>query len=505
MPGVPDLLELEPDSTPLPLKDRKGKRRVDSDVSSSRFGASDSIPCFNDLEKRMLKEAYSSSSIWGWKGTPDVSKPSEASVKSEGSEFADEMQPVAPVASAPAAPAEQRDPPMLQVSKAKTTSGPMTRRGSNLQHLTRDSQNQILTISGHHAESAVVCEIFVENIGVSLWLNRSNSISFLIILLNLCHLVLAVVLYAQGDQRSGEQWTAMSLLLFSAVAVLLLQMVKRSLYSEDLNRAVQRLDDFVKDCGHGLNWSSVAQKYWCRFGSLWATVLFAFVIQQVLEVWAANGFWDWSVGARVRVLKTVTSFVLFAVSSAVVMHGAYFQFNLLLGFGKTLDCWCCDMIESQDFIHGIESWNSMQALLKCVGREITPCFTALNLLGYVGFFASLAGSFSLLLDEDMEAWKIALYESAFLPLLYLFFLSASLFAKGASLGEKCRQVPAFVNQLHGNGADTDRQYLVRYISDSAAGFIIHGATLSQSVFLRQMHFLTAIVSGVTGILVRRYL
>ena len=71
--------------------------------------------------------------------------------------------------------------------------------------------------------------------------------------------------------------------------------------------------------------------------------------------------------------------------------------------------------------------------------------------------------------------------------------------------EKCRQVPAFVNQLHGNGADTDRQYLVRYISDSAAGFIIHGATLSQSVFLRQMHFLTAIVSGVTGILVRRYL
>ena len=307
-----------------------------------------------------------------------------------------------------------------------------------------------------------------------------------------------------SGRSAPEQWTAMSLLLFSAVAVRLLQLVKRSLCSEDLNRAVQQLDDFVEDCGHGLDWSSVAQKYWCRFVSLWATVLFAFVIQQVLEVWAADGFWDWSVGARVRVLKTVASFVLFAVSSAVVMHGAYFQFNLLLGLGKTLDCWCADMFESQDFIGGIKSWNSMRALLTCIGREITPCFTALNLLGYVGFFASLAGSFSLLLDDDMEAWKVALYELSLLPLVYLFFLSASLFAKGASLSERYRQVPAFVNQLHGNGADTDRQYLVRYISDSAAGFIIHGATLSQGVFLRQMRFLTAIVSGVTGILVRRY-
>ena len=389
MPGVPGLLELEPDSTPLPLQNRQGKKKVtlsvDSNVSSSGMGASDGIPCFNDLEKRMLKEVtYSSHSIRGLKGTPF----GEASGKSEGSEFADadEMQPVAPSASAPAAPATERDPPMLQVSKAKTDFSPMKRRGSTLQHLTRHSQNQILATSGHHAESPVVCEIFVENIGVSLWLNCSNSISLLIILLNLCHLVLAVVLYAQGHQRSGEQWTAMSLLLFSAVAVLLLQLVKRSLYSEDLNRAVQQLDDFVKDCGHGLNWSSVAQKYWCRFVCLWATLLVAFVIEQALEVWAADGFWDWSVGARVRVLKAVTSFVLFAVSSAVVMNGAYFQFNLLLGLGKTLDCWCSDLIESQDFTSGIESWNSIQALLKCVGREINALLHRIDSPWIRGFF-----------------------------------------------------------------------------------------------------------------------
>ena len=100
---------------------------------------------------------------------------------------------------------------------------------------------------------------------------------------------------------------------------------------------------------------------------------------------------------------------------------------------------------------------------------------------------------------------VALHETALLPFVYLFYLSARLFAKGAFLSEKCRQIPAFVNQLSGEGADADRQYLVHFISDSAAGFIVHGVTLSQSVFLKQMHFLTAVVSGFAGVLMRRYL
>lgn len=207
------------------------------------------------------------------------------------------------------------------------------------------------------------------------------------------------------------------------------------------------------------------------------------------------------------ILQAIASCSLFAISSAVVMNGAYVQFNLLLDLGKTLDCWCADIVENQDFISGIQSWNSLQALLKCVGREITPCFISLNLLGYVGFFVAITGSFTLLLDDGLEVWMVLLYESSLLPLLYLFYLAARLFAQGASLSERCRQIPAFVNQLSmlSDGADTDRQYLVRYISDSAAGFIVHGVTLSQSALLRQTHFLSAVCSGISGVLLRRYL
>ena len=61
-----------------------------------------------------------------------------------------------------------------------------------------------------------------------------------------CHdeslLLGAVTLYIFGLQLAGEQWTALSLLLFSIVAILLLQLVKRSLRSADLNMALLKLD-----------------------------------------------------------------------------------------------------------------------------------------------------------------------------------------------------------------------------------------------------------------------
>lgn len=346
----------------------------------------------------------------------------------------------------------------------------------------------------------------MDNIGVSLWLSWSKFTTFSIVMMSLCYLVPTVTLYILDLQPAGEQWKALSLILFSIVAILLLQLVKRSLRSADLNMALQKLDEFVQDCGHGLDWASVAKKHLCHFAFLWAFVLLEFIVQQVLlEITPDEG--HFTHGSWLCILQAIASCSLFAISSAVVMNGAYVQFNLLLDLGKTLDCWCADIVENQDFISGIQSWNSLQALLKCVGREITPCFISLNLLGYVGFFVAITGSFTLLLDDGLEVWMVLLYESSLLPLLYLFYLAARLFAQGASLSERCRQIPAFVNQLSmlSDGADTDRQYLVRYISDSAAGFIVHGVTLSQSALLRQMHFLSAVCSGISGVLLRRYL
>eukprot|EP00438_Fugacium_kawagutii_P029728 Skav214783 [mRNA] locus=scaffold1820:27552:29378:- [translate_table: standard] len=474
-------------------------------ISGSAGVGSSNIPELCDLEKEMLRQASSSSHLQ----PASFGRPAFGSKASRVQDEAAASAPPAQLESVVTLP--QSEPPNLQVSKAHTGSGPlMTRRGSRLHSLTRESQAHILSLSSARES---VCNIFVEQIGVSLWLKWSNLTSFAIVLMCLCYLVLSVICI-WGSQASSQQWTALSLLVFSTVAVLLLQLVKRSLRSPDLNMAVQKLDLFVQNCGKGLDWDSIAARYWYRFLALWLVVVVAFMVQQVLEAWMthasahadglAHSYGLELSGNHLLNLKAIVGVILFAVSSAVVMDGAYFQFNLLLGLGKTLDCWCADILQSPDFNSGRESWNALQALLRCVGREITPCFTALNLLGYVGFIAALAGCFTLLLD-DVEGAVLFLSEFALLPLVYLFYLSARLFAKGASLSEKCHQIPAFVNQLPGEGADADRQYLVQYISASAAGFIVHGVSLSQSQFLKQMHFLTAVFSGFAGILLRRYL
>ncbi|CAK9115345.1 unnamed protein product [Durusdinium trenchii] len=339
------------------------------------------------------------------------------------------------------------DPPPVEPQKlpekAQTAASGMTlaRRGSTVHCLAREQEHRIL---GAAAESEI-CEIFTDNIGVHLWLNFSQTLCAIIVLLNVSQLVLVFVMFHFGWHHSGELWTTLATLIFSTVAVFLLKLVKKLLHSRDLNMAMQNLDTFVQDCGHGLDWGTEARRQHCRFVALWTVMMCAFIAQQVLETWTALGSDVRAV--YMHVAREAVTIVLFAVSSWVAMNGAYFQFNLLLGLGKTLDCWCGDMLETQNFIGGISSWNSLQAMLKCVGREVTWCFTVLISLGYIGLFISLAASLSLFLEPDLDIGSVLLSESALLPLMYLFFLSARLVAQGALLSEKCRQIPAFVNQL----------------------------------------------------------
>lgn len=80
----------------------------------------------------------------------------------------------------------------------------------------------------------------------------------------------------------------------------------------------------------------------------------------------------------------------------------------------------------------------MQALIKCVGRELGPCFLALQICGFLGLISALAGTVSWLVwfDDGMAIVHVL----ATLPELMLFCVSAWLFAQGGALSNKCREV-----------------------------------------------------------------
>ena len=127
--------------------------------------------------------------------------------------------------------------------------------------------------------------------------------------------------------------------------------------------------------------------------------------------------------------------ICFAVSSAVFMVITYVQSHLLLGLDKVLDCWCGELVDCPDFIEGASSWNAMQALLKCVGRELAGSFVALQAVGAVGFAFFLGGSVSFAFRTDVEPVALLAEILASVPLPVLFILNMRVCAHGAALTE----------------------------------------------------------------------
>ena len=132
----------------------------------------------------------------------------------------------------------------------------------------------------------------------------------------------------------------------------------------------------------------------------------------------------------------LTLLLCFAVSSASLMVITYVQSHLLLGLDKVLDCWCGQIVECPDFIECVSSWNAMQALLKCVGRELAGGFVALQAVGAVGFAFFLGGAVSFAFRTDFYLESLLAEILAAVPLLFLFILNMRVCAHGAALTEK---------------------------------------------------------------------
>ncbi|CAE7389723.1 unnamed protein product [Symbiodinium natans] len=94
-------------------------------------------------------------------------------------------------------------------------------------------------------------------------------------------------------------------------------------------------------------------------------------------------------------------------------------------------------------------------------------------------------SLTFIWRTDLKPLLLAIEGASALPLIGLFLVATRLCFHGAALTEKCRNIPALVNQIPGDAINPERQYLVRFITDSAAGFILKGVTLTPATFQRQ--------------------
>lgn len=302
-------------------------------------------------------------------------------------------------------------------------------------------------------------------------------------------------------------WDGMSVFangMFTCCAVLSCIFLRDALRSTDLELTIAKLYTFVDDGSHEWDkssrleqWRSLA--FWC----LWVAV---FLAGQVIREWQLEEVMDSKVAQESRAarytLRGITAFC-WSISSFLVVLEAYVQNHLLLGLDCSLDCWCAYLLDCPDFSLGVDSWNCLQALLKCISRKVAKSFLVMQISGGIACIYCLASTVMVAFLSGF-ALKVIVVEGAFLfPVLMLFFLEMRVFWHGTNISEKCRIIPAFVNQIPaGSRINMERSYLVQFITDSSAGFFVREVKLTREMLLKNFMIVGGILSGLVAIMSR---
>jgi len=308
----------------------------------------------------------------------------------------------------------------------------------------------------------------------------------------------------------GFGFIIMSSNLYTVAAISCVFFVRRALKSDDFTLALDKLHKFVVT--FEIEWGQVTGLEWRMYALAWVLMVAGFGAALGLEEWKSSqeawqvnltpGVYD--IAAITRVVCGVLSFIAFTMCSAAVVLADYVQSHLLLGLDKSLDCWCCSVLDG-DFSNAVDSWNCMQALLKAIGKEIASGFLAAQTIGAIGVIYVLASSVTFAFQSGFQLDIAAVESLSSLPLLLLFALNLRVCSHGAALTEKCRAIPAFVNQIPSPDADPidlDRTYLVRFIADSSAGFFVKDIKLTREMFMKNFIMVGGILSGFVGVLSR---
>ena len=302
-------------------------------------------------------------------------------------------------------------------------------------------------------------------------------------------------------------WDGMSVTangMFTCCAVLSCIFLRDALRSTDLELTMAKLYTFVDDGSHEWDRSSRLEQwrsfaFWC----LWVAV---FLAGQVIREWQLEEVMDSKVAQESRAarytLRGITAFC-WSISSFLVVLEAYVQNHLLLGLDCSLDCWCAYLLDCPDFSLGVDSWNCLQALLKCISRKVAKSFLVMQISGGIACIYCLASAVMVAFLSGF-ALKVILVEGAFLfPVLMLFFLEMRVFWHGTNISEKCRIIPAFVNQIPaGLRINMERSYLVQFITDSSAGFFVREVKLTREMLLKNFMVVGGILSGLVAIMSR---
>eukprot|EP00747_Dinoflagellata_sp_TGD_P023617 gnl/TRDRNA2_/TRDRNA2_129942_c2_seq1.p1 gnl/TRDRNA2_/TRDRNA2_129942_c2~~gnl/TRDRNA2_/TRDRNA2_129942_c2_seq1.p1 ORF type:complete len:513 (-),score=74.71 gnl/TRDRNA2_/TRDRNA2_129942_c2_seq1:84-1457(-) len=195
---------------------------------------------------------------------------------------------------------------------------------------------------------------------------------------------------------------------------------------------------------------------------------------------------------------SLMSLLNFAHVSGLFIALSYCQLHVMAGLELMVDAFCVDYFVETDFSQCVREWNVLQALLRRCASTMETSFVAVQTsvfawLLHVAIQLVANGNNFVHTWTSCESWWGVLVAAPVQYVLLGVLTLVTLF-KAALVSEKCARVPALVNSFikHEKYIDHDRQFVVQYIANSAAGIYVKGVRLTAFMALKVTYILGAL-------------
>jgi len=239
------------------------------------------------------------------------------------------------------------------------------------------------------------------------------------------------------------------------------------------------LDNYARRHGFLGMWAAASLRLLVFIGAFWTgAVVMTGVMVAV--------FWSTIESPGITIALTLG----YIFASGVVVVLTYCQLHVCAGLELMVDSFCVEFLAESNFREGVAQWNTIQAIMRRASHTIDLCFVSVQ---------TSVLTASVLLGMDVMLGSGSL-EHAFRGLPSCGLLMAIMqFGqyKAAVVTQKCQRMPAVVNSLaiEGQAINCERQYMVQFIMQSAAGFYVRGVRLTPFMVFKAAYLCVMIMIG----------
>lgn len=211
-----------------------------------------------------------------------------------------------------------------------------------------------------------------------------------------------------------------------------------------------------------------------------------------LNAWMSQE--KWRVGLNLFVWALVNSLSIwrglwspsYAVATFIVSSLAQTCIYICEALSGLLDLFGNTLVEHDRILDAVTEWRDLQAVLRKGSSSVEWCMFVLQVTVV-----------SCVLIELVELTEGRTTLLDICPIMPLLFQLVHTFFRAAHVTDKCTRMPSLLNLFFSQEMDTELEYVVNYVNNSAAGFYVFEVRVTTAIALKLVYGCAAVIFAFT--------